>query len=265
MTRKKCVLGMIVLATIAVLAVKTTIGADEPAGPSPTMLEQWDDVAPVFGEQRPDSPPDQFDDRPPPGPPRDADRNGPMPPRRDRGPGADRQQPPGPPRAGEWDRPVPPHREGGPDADRGRNMPPRDADRNGPMPPRRDRGPDADRQQPPGLGRFPHESLEFLEKADPEMFKLLKEDRDLGRQSHELAMQYRRAPSDQREKLKQQIADLVGKHFDVRQQRRALELKRLESELQRLRDLADRRANAKKELVEKRVSELVGREDEVRF
>ncbi len=69
----------------------------------------------------------------------------------------------------------------------------------------------------------------------------------------------------QREKLKPQITELVNKHFDVRQQRRSLELKRLEDELQRLRETIDRRSKARKEIVEKRVSELIGREDDLRF
>jgi hypothetical protein len=108
-------------------------------------------------------------------------------------------------------------------------------------------------------------NLEAMQKIDPEMYKLLKEDRDLERQTRELAMQYHRAPSSQREKLKPQIVELVNKHFDVRQQRRSLELKRLEDELQRLRETIDRRSKARKEIVEKRVSELVGREDDLRF
>jgi hypothetical protein len=40
-----------------------------------------------------------------------------------------------------------------------------------------------------------------------------------------------------------------------------LELKRLEEELQRLRESVDHRTKARKELVEKRVSDLLGKED----
>jgi hypothetical protein len=104
-----------------------------------------------------------------------------------------------------------------------------------------------------------------MKNKDPEMYKLLKQDMVLERESRELAMEYRRAPKDQREKIKQQIEELVNKHFDVRQQRRTLELKHLEEELQRLRDVMDRRAKSRKDVVEKRVSELTGSEDELRF
>ena len=90
------------------------------------------------------------------------------------------------------------------------------------------------------------------------MFALVKKDMELERQTRELAMQYRQASTDEREKIKPQIEEVVGKHFDVRQQRRALELKRLEQQLQQLRETIDRRSKARKEIVERRVSELTG-------
>jgi hypothetical protein len=104
-----------------------------------------------------------------------------------------------------------------------------------------------------------------MEKKDPEMFKLLKADMDLERQTRELAMQYRQTSSDGRAKIKEKVKELVAKHFDVRQQRRALELKRLEAELQRLRETMERRLKARDKLVTDRVSDLLGREDEASF
>jgi hypothetical protein len=71
-------------------------------------------------------------------------------------------------------------------------------------------------------------------------------------------MQYRNATQTERGKIKSQVNELVNKQFDVRQQRRTLELKRLDEELKRLRELADRREKARKELIEKRVTELLG-------
>ncbi len=97
------------------------------------------------------------------------------------------------------------------------------------------------------------------------MFKLLKEDMDLDRQSRDLVVQYRKASSQQREKIKAIVVETVNKHFDVRQQRRALELKRLEEELQRLRESVEHRTKARKELVEKRVSDLLGPEEQGGF
>jgi hypothetical protein len=100
---------------------------------------------------------------------------------------------------------------------------------------------------------------------DPEMYKLLKADADLDRKSRELALEYRRAPEEQRAKIKQLLEQVVGQHFEVRQQRRSLELKRLEDELKNLRERMDRRAKARKEIVGKRVAELLGVDDELHF
>jgi hypothetical protein len=116
-----------------------------------------------------------------------------------------------------------------------------------------------------GPPRWPHQDWRSIEKNDPEMFTLLRQDMDMERQTRELAMQYRQATKDDREKVKQQIEELVGKHFDVRQQRRALELKRLEQELGRLRETMERRSKARKEIVERRVSELTGQGDDMGF
>ena len=100
--------------------------------------------------------------------------------------------------------------------------------------------------------------------ADPEMFKLQREDMELEQQSRELAMQYQQskaAPKEDREKIKKAVVDVVNKQFEVRQQRRALELKRMEEQLKRLREIVERRAKVRKDLVDKRVSELIGPEE----
>jgi hypothetical protein len=90
------------------------------------------------------------------------------------------------------------------------------------------------------------------------MYELQGKDIELEQRSQELAWEYAHGPKEGREKLKKEIVELVNKQFDVRQQRRTLELKRLEEELKRLRDMLERRTKARKELVEKRVADLVG-------
>ena len=104
-----------------------------------------------------------------------------------------------------------------------------------------------------------------LERADPEMYKLLKADQELDHQTRELAMQWRQASTEQRTDLKKALQQLVGKQFEVRQQRRALELKRLDTELQRLREAIDRRNAARDKIVDQRVSDLLGVEGDLSF
>ena len=118
---------------------------------------------------------------------------------------------------------------------------------------------------PMGPPRWPHQDWESLEKNDPDMYKLLKQEDDLDRQTQELSMQYRRAPTAQRDGLKKQIEKVVGEQFEVRQQRRQLELKRLEDELQRLREAIEKRTKSREQLVGKRVAELLGQDDDTGF
>ena len=115
-----------------------------------------------------------------------------------------------------------------------------------------------------GPPRWPHHDWDDMQKNDPQMHDLLKADQDLEREAREMAIQYRRAPKPQREQIKERIGKLVNKHFEVRQERRELELKRLEEELDRLRGAIERRNEARDQLVGQRLSQLLG-EDKLDF
>lgn len=116
-----------------------------------------------------------------------------------------------------------------------------------------------------GIGYALSNDLEHLKQIDPEMFELERRDRELERRSLELSMQYRRASPEQIEALAKQVSELVGEHFEVRQKRRELQLKRLEDELKQLRSTLERRAAAREQIIQKRVSELTGKEDPLDF
>jgi ABC-type phosphate transport system auxiliary subunit len=81
----------------------------------------------------------------------------------------------------------------------------------------------------------------------------------------ELSEQYHRAPNEKREALQKQLAESVSKHFDVRQSRRELHLKRLTEELEKLRESITRRTEVRDQIIGKRVSELMGKEDDLAF
>ena len=108
----------------------------------------------------------------------------------------------------------------------------------------------------PGIGRPP--DWQRMQQEDPEMYQLLVSDDELDRQALEMAEQVRRAKPEEREKLKATLKDIVGKHFEVRQQRRELQLKRMEEEIQRLRDAIKTRNDAREDVVNKRITELTG-------
>lgn len=159
-----------------------------------------------------------------------------QPPRRDDRPPADGQ----PPRAGQPNAPIglpgPPHR--------------------GPF-----RGPVG----PMGPGSNFDRELDHLREHDPEMYELEKADRDLEKQTFDLAQAIRQAPADKREALKADLGKLVQAHFDVRQQRRKLQLKRLEEELQRLRESIEGREQESDQIIDRRIGELIGEEDDLSF
>lgn len=106
--------------------------------------------------------------------------------------------------------------------------------------------------------RGPREDWHSLEKHDPEMFKVMREERELEQESVELAQAYRRAPTDEQAAVKEKLLQTVTRHFEVRQQRRTIEIKRLEQELQRLRESIERRTKAQEAIVNDRVSKLLG-------
>ena len=164
--------------------------------------------------------------------------------------GPDGPQSPPPPRGegrgwggrdeGSGDRPDAPRgREGGP---RGRGMP-------GTM-------------GPPNMGPG---NMGPRNMRDPEMAKLEEADMDLDRQTHELAEQFRREEgAEDREKLKEMLTVVVDKHFQVRQERRELEIKRLEAQLERLRAALKKRMDDRQAIVKQRISNLLG-DDELGF
>lgn len=119
---------------------------------------------------------------------------------------------------------------------------------------------------PPGfLGGRDNRRFEELKQYDPEMYELEKSDADLERQTFELSQRFRSIPRDQQEAVKKQIAEVVEKHFDVRQARRQLQLKRLQEELEQLRTAIDRRNQIRAEIVQRRVAELTGQTSELDF
>jgi hypothetical protein len=100
---------------------------------------------------------------------------------------------------------------------------------------------------------------EELQRHDPEMFAIHQEDEALDRNSREMAERYRRAENEeQREEIRKALTEAVEKHYTVRQRRRELEIKRLEQQLERLRSSIEKRGDQRQQMVDQRVSQLLG-------
>ena len=104
-----------------------------------------------------------------------------------------------------------------------------------------------------------------IQESDPEMFEFFKRDNELNHECRALSMRFRRATGSQREEIKEKITTAVNKHFEVRQERRTHELQRLEKELDRLRSSIERRNEIRESIVGKRISQLLGEQDELEF
>lgn len=140
-------------------------------------------------------------------------------------------------------------------------------------PPARGRGGDRGRRPPPGFAvnslpnNYKYEAdRDFAQNQDPEMIKLIQGDHDIGQRARQLAQQIREGkPGSEGVDRKAELSKLVNEHFDVRQKRRELELKRLEEKLARLREVIKRRSDSRELIVGKRLSELLGEQYELDF
>lgn len=114
-------------------------------------------------------------------------------------------------------------------------------------------------------GRDGNGDAERLKQEDPEMFALVKADSEMENQTRQLVDQYRRADNDtDREQIRGKLTAIVENHFAVRQQRRELEVKRLEAQLDRLRNSLKKRTEERQKLIDEHLNRLLG-DDEAGF
>ena len=102
-------------------------------------------------------------------------------------------------------------------------------------------------------------------EQDKEMFELAMKERELEKKVGGLIEDLHRAEGTQKEKIKAELRETVSKQFEVRQDRRRLELKRLEEALKHMREVIERRDKARDQIIDRHIAELVGVEDELRF
>jgi hypothetical protein len=101
---------------------------------------------------------------------------------------------------------------------------------------------------------------------DPEMQKLNNEEAHLEAQARDISAHYRTTTIEtERDKLRGELEDIVLQQFEVRQERRQLELQRLELQLTRLREAIDKRTSSRDELIKQRIEQLVGEEPGLGF
>jgi hypothetical protein len=109
-------------------------------------------------------------------------------------------------------------------------------------------------------GRFPRPPI------DPETRALNEQEQKIDQDVQRIVVQYKpAADKETRAKLKKQLEDLTSQQFDVRQQSRELEIKRLETELTRIRESIQKRTENRDQIIKRRVAQLVHEEDDLEF
>jgi hypothetical protein len=111
------------------------------------------------------------------------------------------------------------------------------------------------------LRRFWQEKrhLEMLKKDDPARYEREVKIRDLERQSRELSDNYRKAPDEAaRKTIRADLANVLTQLFDWREMNRQDEVKRLETELKRLKETLEQRQKNRAGIIERRILQLTG-------
>ncbi len=105
--------------------------------------------------------------------------------------------------------------------------------------------------------------LEELRERDPRRFELTRQDRQLERESRELAANIRDTHDPERaDELRERLRDVLVEAFDARMEMRRLEAEEIRRKLARLERMLDERMAAKERIVERRMRELLGEGDE---
>lgn len=108
--------------------------------------------------------------------------------------------------------------------------------------------------------------LDRLKLRHPERYESARREKGLDRQSRFLARRYPRATTDaEREQIRTELAGVLDQAFDLREARRKETIERLERELAELRQTSEKRQQNKSQIVTRRMEELLGRDDDLRW
>src|SRR5437899_1660981 len=100
------------------------------------------------------------------------------------------------------------------------------------------------------------------EAQDPELGKLLTEERRIESETSTLIAEYSRTEDEsQRSKTKAKLAATLEKQFDLQQKRRDLEVARIEAQLKKLRDIMRKRGESRQTIIDKRLDQLLREAD----
>lgn len=100
--------------------------------------------------------------------------------------------------------------------------------------------------------------IENMRKNDPERFKLLQADAEMDRKIKELVFKFKKENDvEKKEALRKEITELCAKHFEVRQQRREMDLARMKAWLNQMEQGIEKSRRNKDKIIEQRIKFLL--------
>lgn len=115
-----------------------------------------------------------------------------------------------------------------------------------------------ERGDPPPPPRFWESDLAFPHPGLLNGFpKSVAEEQQLTHQASELARKLREAKSEvDKDKLRTLLTEALDHQFDLRQKRHKAEIENLEAQVKKLKDLVQKRQDARREIISKRLDQL---------
>ncbi|MBM3892683.1 MAG: hypothetical protein FJ279_15205 [Planctomycetes bacterium] len=107
--------------------------------------------------------------------------------------------------------------------------------------------------------------LERIKREDPKRYELLLRQRELDRQTFELARQLREGDAAKKDEAKAKLKAALADLFDLREDEREQEISEMTERLERMKDTARLRRENKDAIVENRLKEMTGENEHLRW
>ena len=100
--------------------------------------------------------------------------------------------------------------------------------------------------------------MENMRRNDPERFNLLKSDAEMDWKIRNLVFKFKKEKdAEKKEALRKEISELCAKHFEVRQQRREMDLARMKAWLNQMEQGLEKSRQNKDKIIEERIKFLL--------
>lgn len=87
--------------------------------------------------------------------------------------------------------------------------------------------------------------------------RLRRDELELAQQSEKLVKQLAKAEGENKDQIKAQLTETLGKQFDARQKRHQAEIAALETQVKKLKELVQKRQENRRDIISKRREQLV--------